>query len=159
VFAFVLVMNLVLMAPLNSRYAWGALGREPSPAALEFLSSPQFDRHATYRLLRAADGKVAMYQLLRAGGRLDSEMFPESIGRHSFGDVARYDRFLRERRVDAVWIWTSYDDSFGTDEHALLEQLATDPSACVHGLPRVRVVRRTPTDTVYQIDRGCPASG
>jgi hypothetical protein len=158
-FAFGLVLNVALIAPLSSRYAWGALVRHPSRDALDFLSSPQFDRAATYRLLRAADGKVAIYQLLRAGGRIDSEMFPESLNERSFGDVDRYARFLRDRRVDAVWIWANYDDSFHTDEHALLDRLAADGSACARGLVGVHVLQRTTRDTVYQIDRACPAHG
>jgi hypothetical protein len=154
-FAAMLALNVVLLGPLDSRFAWGALGREPSSQALEFLSSPQFDQSATYRLLRAGDGKVAMYQLLRAGGRLDSELFPESIDERNFGDVALYARFLRARQVDDVWIWTSYDTSFHTDEHALLDRLAVDDSACGRGLVGVRVVHRTERDAVYHIDRNC----
>lgn len=156
VVAVLLVLNVALVGPLNSRYAWGALSRRPSREALEFLSSPQFDKSATYRLLRGGDGKVAMYQLLRAGGRLDSEMFPESINRRSFGDVGPYAGFLRDREVDAVWIWTSYDRGYGTDEHALLDRLAADGSACARGLVGVEVVRRTILYTVYRIDRACP---
>jgi hypothetical protein len=158
-FALLLVLNLVLMAPLDSRYAWGALTRDPSPDALEFLSSPEFDRAATYRLLRAYDGKVAMYQLMRAGGRLDSEMFPESVNQRSFADVDRYAQFLRDRRVDVVWIWASYDKSFRTNEHALLDRLAVDGEACGRGLVGVRLVQRTERDAVYQINRACPAPG
>jgi hypothetical protein len=159
VFAVLLTLNVVLLGPLDSRYAWGALGRQPSRDALEFLSSPQFDPAATYRLLRAGDGKVAMYQLVRAGGRLDSEMFPESINERSFRDVDAYAQFLRERRVDVVWIWASYDAGFHTNEHALLDRLAADGSACARGLVGVRVLRGTGQYSVYQIDRACPATG
>jgi hypothetical protein len=83
-------------------------------------------------------------------------MFPESMGQRSFGDAASYASFLKGRRVDAVWIWTSYDDEAHTDEHAILDELAADGSACRRGLVGVRVLRRTPSDTVYQIDRDCP---
>ena len=39
---------------------------------------------ATYRVLRGGDGKLGMYHVLRAGGRLDSEMFPESMAIRNF---------------------------------------------------------------------------
>jgi hypothetical protein len=158
-FTVLLALNVVLMGPLDSRYAWGALSRQPSRDALDFLSSPQFEPAATYRLLRAGDGKVAMYQLVRAGGRLDSEMFPESINERSFRDVDEYALFLRDRRVDVVWLWSSYDTSFHTNEHALLDRLAADSSACARGLVGVRVLRGTGQYSVYQIDRACPATG
>ena len=56
----------------------------------------------TYRILRAGDGKVGMYQVLRAGGRLDSEFFPESIVRRTWPSAAEYCTFLRGRHVDRV---------------------------------------------------------
>jgi hypothetical protein len=87
-FAVLLLLNVALAGPLGSRHGWAALSRYPSRDALEFLSSPQFDRSATYRLLRGDDAKVAMYQLVRPAGRPDSEMFPESVNERSFSDVA-----------------------------------------------------------------------
>jgi hypothetical protein len=158
-FAVLLVLNAALLGPLDSRFAWGALARDPSREALEFLSSAQFDPSATYRLLRGGDGKVATYQLLRAGGHVDSEMFPESLNERSFGDVDRYAQFLRDRRVDDVWIWASYDRDLGTDEHALLDRLAADDSACARGLVGVRLLHRTERDAVYRIDPACPSHG
>ena len=44
-----------------------------------YLRSPDFVPGATYRVLRGGDGKLGLYHVLRAGGRLDSEMFPESM--------------------------------------------------------------------------------
>ena len=54
------------------------------------LRSPEFVPGATYRVLRgAADAKLGLYHVLRAGGRLDSELFPESMAMRSFATRAR----------------------------------------------------------------------
>ena len=47
---------------------------------------------ATYRVLRGGDGKLGMYHVLLAGGRLDSEMFPESMAIRSFATPSAYAR-------------------------------------------------------------------
>ncbi|MEO9256238.1 MAG: hypothetical protein ABI305_11890, partial [Tepidiformaceae bacterium] len=70
-----------------------------------------------------ADGKVGMYQLIRHGGRLDSEFFPESIDRRSWASAATYQAFLAGRHVDYVLIYYAYDVRYGTNEHALLNEL------------------------------------
>ena len=66
-----------------------------------------------------------MYQVLKAGGRLDSEFFPESIGRRSFATVEAYSAFLRKRRRRQVILFANYDARWSTNEHALLEELAS----------------------------------
>jgi hypothetical protein len=97
-----------------------------------------------------------MYRTLRAGGRLDSEFFPESIVRRSWPDRERYSQFLTGRGVDRVVVFDSYQRRFGTNEQALLEAMAVRP--CRPGEVDVSVLERAPTFTVYAIDRAC-ASG
>ncbi len=90
-------------------YPWRAPVRSPDNVVARFVASAQFEPGLTYRILRSGDGKVAMYQVLRAGGRLDSEFFPESQGRRRFGDLTEYEAFLRARKVDRVIAFSNYD--------------------------------------------------
>src|SRR5205823_3381062 len=80
--------------PLVLPFAWRSLWRTPDQAMVAFVRSPEFVPGATYRVLRVPDGKVGMYQLLQAGGRLDSEFFPESIVRRSWPGTGPYAEFL-----------------------------------------------------------------
>ena len=126
----------------------------PDRTLSDFARSPEFTPGITYRVLRAGDGKVGMYQLLKAGGRLDSEFFPESIGRHSFPSAADYSTFLRKRQVDTVIIFDNYDVRWRTNEHALLEQLASD-GTCSAGQVGVDLMERLQRFDVYRIQRMC----
>ena len=123
-FLFTLALNPALGGVLSMRYAWGALNRKPNTDLLQFVNSPQFAPNKTYRIIRAGDGKIGMYQIVRKGGHLDSEFFPESIGRKSWPDTEDYSKFLRTRRVDFVIAYDSYDRTFKTNEHALLDELS-----------------------------------
>ncbi len=119
-----LVASNVALVPLrDTGYAWHAFTRSPDETLRSFLESDRFERGATYRLLRVADGKVGMYQLIQQGGRLDSEFFPESIHRTSWPEAQAYVDFLEGRHVDYVLIYQAYDERYRTNEHALLEQL------------------------------------
>ena len=118
-----LVLNIALVPLRGTSYAWGALGRDPDSGLLPFVQSPAFEPGATYRILRSADGKVGMYQVLRQGGRLDSEFFPESFARRSWDSAAAYRTFLSGRVVDYVVIYRFYDERHRTNEHALLGEL------------------------------------
>jgi hypothetical protein len=132
----------VLWQPLRLEYAWRAQWRRPDTRMVDFARSPLFVPGAEYRVLRAADGKVGMYQLLRAGGRLDSEFFPESILRRSWPSPAVYSAFLRERRVDYVFVWRGYTSYYKVNEEALLGRMAgagPGPGAC--GGPTVCIER------------------
>jgi hypothetical protein len=120
---------------------------------LMFVNSPAFVKGQTYRVLRAGDGKIAMYQVMVNGGRLDSEFFPESIARKSFGDVVAYSSFLRAREVDEVIVWDTHDRTFRTDEHHLLDQLTAQ--GCRPPAVAVRVAARLEHATMYAIDRSC----
>jgi hypothetical protein len=138
-----LALLLIPMVPLRQDgFAWQALVREPDHAVEAFTTSNFFQPKATYRVLRARDGKVAMYDVLKAGGSLDSEFFPESIHRSSFPDATAYARFLRERRVDFVVVFDSYTQTFHTNEIAMLtETLGTGSSELVFRGPGFNVFK------------------
>jgi hypothetical protein len=156
VFAALLLSNIVLMEPLESTYSWGGLNRKPDTRLLSFIKSSKFEPGATYRILRAHDGKIGMYQLVEHRARLDSEFFPESIARNSWPDVAAYSQFLRNRRVDFVIVFGSYDREWRTNEHDLLREL-TDRNAegCVETLVGVHPVTANKAFDVYGIRRAC----
>jgi len=123
-FLFTLVLNPAVGGVLQARYAWGALYRKPNTDLMRFINSSKFEPGKTYRIIRAGDGKIGMYQIVRKGGHLDSEFFPESIGRKSWPTTDDYSRFLRTRRVDFVIAYDSYDKRWKTNEHALLNELS-----------------------------------
>jgi hypothetical protein len=87
-----------------------------------------------YRVLTTDDHRLGMYLLLRAGARLDSEFFPESLHREGFANIEDYARFLHERGVDLVLAQPGYDRQFGSNEVELLQSLADRSDACVDGL-------------------------
>ena len=93
-----LATNVALQEPLNVAFQWRAVTRshDVSTASLDnFLRSAEFEPGATYRVLRGAgDGKLGLYHVLLAGGRLDSEMFPESMAIRNFANLAEYERLL-----------------------------------------------------------------
>jgi hypothetical protein len=119
-----IILNVAFLRPLGTDDAWAALNRQPDQNLSEVIRSPQFTPGATYRILRHGDEKVGMYQLLRAGAHLDSELFPESFGRRSFSSLGRYTEFLARRKVDVVIAFDDYDRKWKTNEHRLLEELA-----------------------------------
>jgi hypothetical protein len=152
--AIAIFLNVVFLRPFELTWAWAGLARHPDRTLSDFAHSPDFTPGLTYRVLRAGDGKVGMYQLLKAGGRLDSEFFPESIGRRSFPSSAAYSAFLRKRQVDTVIIFGNYDTRWRTNEHALLEHLADDDACSVTqvGVDRIEHLDRF---DVYHIERTC----
>ncbi|MEP7216679.1 MAG: hypothetical protein ABI782_10540, partial [Anaerolineaceae bacterium] len=141
------LLNVVLVPIRDTGYGWGALLRNPNEELVPFLESADFQPGATYRLLRVADGKVGMYQLVQKGGRLDSEFFPESISRRSWSSLEAYREFLRRRQVDYVLIYRAYDVRYATNEHDLLNQMVNGGCA----------LRSTPFDQfdVYHVDGQC----
>ena len=152
--AIAIFLNVVFLRPFELTWAWAGLARHPDRTLSDFAQSSEFTPGLTYRVLRAGDGKVGMYQLLKAGGRLDSEFFPESIGRHSFPSTAVYSEFLRKRQVDTVIIFDNYDTRWRTNEHALLEQLATDGTCSAHQVG-VDLVEHLQRFDVYRVQRTC----
>jgi len=134
IFIGLIALNVILVPVRKNEYAWGALVRTPDTSLERFIASESFATGATYRILRAGDGKVGMYQLVRAGARLDSEPFPESIERRSFGSTADYLTFLHTRHVQYVIIYDAYDLRYRTNEHELLRELASGADACARSI-------------------------
>jgi len=157
ILASLLALNAALVPVRHNEFAWTALGRSPDPSLMEFVGSEQFVPGATYRILRVADGKVGMYQLVQHGGRLDADFFPETIGRRSWQRPDDYVAFLRRRAVDYVIIYGAYDRRYRTNEHELLESLAAQPAQPSNGPPLcTALMMRSREYDVYQVVRqGC----
>jgi hypothetical protein len=153
IFVALVALNVALIPIRHNGYAIGALARTPDESLRGFLESGQFRRGATYRILRVGDGKVGMYDLVRAGARLDSEPFPESIDRRSFPSSDAYLQFLARRRVEYVIIYDAYDVRYGTNEHHLLRELAQDAGS----IKCVTMLVDDPAFDVFRIDaaEGC----
>jgi hypothetical protein len=114
------------------------------------LRSPAFVPGATYRVLRgSADAKLGLYHVLRAGGRLDSELFPESMAMRSFATTSEYEQLLCDRRVDYVIAYDDYTTSRHTNELAILRRLASAKAPRV----AVRTIEHGKTQRVYAVDR------
>jgi hypothetical protein len=99
------------------------------------------------------DAKLGIYHVVRAGGRLDSELFPESMAVRDFNSLNDYERLLCERHIDFVIAYASYTASRGTNELAILHRLATarDPRV------GVRPIEHGRGHIVYAVTRrGCP---
>jgi hypothetical protein len=146
-----LVFTLALEEPMNVAHEWRALRRRTvDTTELDaYFRTPAFVSGATYRLLRDGDAKVGIYHLLRAGGRLDSEMFPESMAMRNFRDIGDYEALLCARHVDQVLHFASYDRQRRTNEHALLDQLVARPGSRISA----HVVTTGPDWQAYAIDR------
>lgn len=152
--AALILMNAAMWESLDMPWAWRALSRPVDPRMVAFTRSADFTPGATYRVLRVADGKVGMYQLLRAGGRLDSEFFPESILRQSWPGEAAYSALLRRRHVDDVMVWRGYTTTYHVNELDLLETMARRPRTdCGGPVVCVSLVVRTPDYVVFGVTR------
>ena len=152
--ATLILMNAAMWDSLDMPWAWRALSRPVDTRMTAFTRSPDFTPGATYRVLRVADGKVGMYQLLRAGGRLDSEFFPESILRQSWPGEAAYSALLRRRNVDDVMVWRGYTKTYHVNELDLLEEMARRaPADCGGPVVCVALVARTPDYVVFRVTR------
>jgi hypothetical protein len=143
-----LIAHLGFEIPLNVGQQWSALVHNGAgtPSIDEYLRTPQFVPGETYRVLRGGDGKLGMYQLLRAGGRLDSEMFPESMAIRSFRDPAVYVALLCDRHVDQVIHYDTYDTARHTDERTMMTALERD---AVGGV----ALHEIASGTGWQVDR------
>jgi hypothetical protein len=155
-FVVALGFNVAFHEPLNVAFQWHALTRIAHTASLDaFLDSKQFVPGATYRVLRGpGDGKLGLYNVVRAGGRLDSELFPESMAIRDFSTLNDYEQLLCDRHVDFVIAYASYTASRGTNELAVLRRLAATPEPRV----RVRPIEHGRGHVVYEVTRrSCPA--
>jgi hypothetical protein len=150
-----LVANVALLAPLDAGYSWSSLRREPDQAMARFSASSQFRPGLTYRLLRTSDGKVGMYQLIRAGGRLDSEFFPESIWGGMFASERDYSDFLLEHRVDEVLVFHPLPSHVHTNEPQLLARMAASGRGCSKDTAGIRLVYSDDHWDYYEIDHSC----
>lgn len=124
-----LIAHLGFEIPLNVGQQWSALVHNGTHTATldAYLRSPEFVTGATYRVLRGGDGKLGLYHVLRAGGRLDSEMFPESMAIRSFRGSDDYASLLCNRRIDQVIHYDSYDAARHTNERSMIATLEKAP--------------------------------
>lgn len=156
-FVLALLANPLLAPAFDTNYAWAGLRRVPDRNVSGFTKSKEFVAGKTYRVLRRSDGKVGMYEYLKAGAKLDSEFFPESFAHKSFHSLTRYSAFLRKRLVDVVVVYSSYDVAHH-DEHSLLRHLASRGPDCTADTVGVSVLVQQPSFTAYAIERACPPS-
>jgi hypothetical protein len=142
-----LVAGLSFEVPLNVGQQWHALVRNgvDTTALDAYLRSPDFVPGATYRVLHSGDGKLGLYKILRAGGRLDSELFPESMGMQSFRDADAYAAFLCARGVDRILHDDTYDESRHTNESEMIGMLEREPRGGV-------TLRRVASGSGWQVD-------
>jgi hypothetical protein len=125
-----LVAGAAFEVPLNVGQQWRALvHRGTDTAALDaYLRSPAFVPGATYRVLYGGDAKLTLYHVLRAGGRLDSELFPEDLATRNFRDVHDYVAFLCSRRIDRIVHDDTFDESHHTNEIGMILMLERAPT-------------------------------
>ncbi len=147
------ILQLVTIPISGMAAGWGALNRRPVHGVSALLTSSEFVPGATYRVLTFGDSKYGQYSIVRAGGHLDSEFFPESMNRRSFPSEAAYTRFLTKRQVDYVVIDPKYKN-FRTNEQALLDDIASSSTGCLDGVG-VRSLDQEPTYRLYAITRDC----
>jgi hypothetical protein len=153
-----LIGHLGFEIPLNVGAQWHALIHNGADTATldAYLRTPEFTPGATYRVLRGRDGKLGLYHVLRAGGRLDSEMFPESMAIRSFRDTRDYASLLCSRHVDRIIHYDSYDASRHTNEGTMIDALER---ASVDGV-RLRPIASGVGWKVDAVDRsGCASVG
>jgi hypothetical protein len=149
-----LVLSQLLTIPFSGMIVgWGAITRRPDPALAAIPKSALFVPGATYRVLTSADAKFGLYAVVRGGGRIDSEFFPESMHRSSFKDEHEYAAFLTRRRVDFVIAQHRYK-RFRTNELDLLRELSAPAAGCFDGI-ELRSVEAAPTFDLYAVERGC----
>jgi hypothetical protein len=149
-----MVLAQLVTIPISGMaVGWTALNRRPSQTLSALPRSTDFVPGATYRVLAFGDAKYGQYSIVRAGGHIDSEFFPESMYRRSFADQTTYARFLTRRQIDYVVVDPRYR-RFKTNEQQLLDQLSRPGAACVDGV-RVRSLDETPTYELYAVSRDC----
>jgi hypothetical protein len=154
--ALALVAHLGFEIPLNVGGQWSTLVHNGADTATldAYLRTPAFSPGATYRVLRGGDGKLGLYQVLRAGGRLDSEMFPESMAMRNFRDSADYASLLCDRHVDQIIHYDTYETARHTNERTMIDILERTPAGEVH----LRRLASGPGWLVDAVERtGCAA--
>ncbi len=148
-----LIGHLGFEIPLNVGAQWHALVRDGAHTAEldAYLKSGDFTPGATYRVLRGGDGKLGLYHVVRAGGRLDSELFPESMAIRSFPDARAYASSLCDRHVDEIIHDDTYDAARHTNERVMIDALERATVSGVH-LRKVASGRGWKVDAVERSD-------
>jgi hypothetical protein len=123
--ALALIAHLGFQIPLNVSQQWSALVHDGADTASldAYLHSSSFRKGVTYRVLRGRDGKLGLYHVLRAGGVIDSELFPEGMAIRSFRDESEYAALLCDRGIDRIIHDDTYDEARRTNEIAMIESL------------------------------------
>jgi hypothetical protein len=150
------VLSLGLLLPMWRPFSldtgWTALaGRTPADELRSFVTTPPLQPGRTYRVLTGADSKYGIYQVVRHGGVLDSELFPESLHRASFGSRRSYASFLADRRVQSIVVSPSYRRTYHSNEPGLVAAMAAS-GRCTAG---VRIVEAEQGDgwQLYDVER------
>ncbi len=88
----------------------------------EFISSPQFDRALTYRVLEPNDREDGAYQLIKHGAVLAQEFFDQSQYRRWWSSPEQYTCFLGAKGIDVVLMEKDFPLKWGTNEDKLLAE-------------------------------------
>ena len=130
---------LPMWRPFSLDTGWAALaGHAPADELHSFVTTPSLQPGRTYRVLTGADSKYGIYQVVRHGGVLDSELFPESLHRASFGSRRSYAAFLADRRVESIVVAPSYRRAYHSNEPRLVAAMAAS-GECTAGIRIVEV--------------------
>ena len=141
-----LVVVYLMWQPFNLDLGWSGVTHRDSLAALaRFVPSPPLQRGRVYRVLVGGDQKYGLYQFVKRGGVLDSELFPESLRRGGFATEEEYARFLAARRIGAVLVSPTYRAYYHSNEPRRLASLAAS-QRCLSGI----TVRRSFADARWQ---------
>jgi hypothetical protein len=124
----------LMWQPFLLRSGWHGVLRGGPPTDLTgFVGSPALQPGRVYRVLSGGDEKYDDYLVVRHGGVLDAELFPEGMHRGSFSGTADYIDFLRDRRVDTIIVTPGYATHFVSNEPQLVRSLAASPT-CTDGM-------------------------
>ena len=147
-----LALFVPMWRPFSLDTGWAALaGHAPADELGSFVTSPSLQRGRTYRVLTGADSKYGIYQVVRHGGVLDSELFPESLRRASFGSRRRYAAFLADRQVQSIVVSPSYRRAYHSNEPRLVAAMASS-GRCTAGV-RIVEVEQGDRWVLYDVQR------
>jgi hypothetical protein len=146
----VAVVSVALVAamwrPFLLRAGWSGITRTHLPTELvTFVTRPPLQPGRTYRVLSGGDEKYDLYAVVRNGGVLDSELFPESLHRKGFASEEQYARFLVDRHVASIVLTPGYETHFSSNEPRVLRAFVA-AQRCTDG---IRIVTG-PSDVGWQ---------
>jgi hypothetical protein len=105
-----------------------------------FMTTPQFDPQATYRIMEPNQFEDGQYYFLTHGARLGNEFFSESMFRRSWTED-EYRAYLAKKQIDYVAIERGYNAQYHTNEQQLLDSLASrDLAQAIYRDPAGRFV-------------------